>query len=101
VFLPKSRTFQRGNESLARSRARPLEDERTVEETSYAHLRWLKKVYHHGEPRNLASPDVDGERARAVEDPGPQDRDRDVVRMRDDVSMNGAVLALDQPRSQR
>jgi hypothetical protein len=41
-------TFQRGNESLARSRARPREDERTVEETSDARLRWLEfKPYHH------------------------------------------------------
>src|SRR6188472_3999785 len=39
---PLEMTFQRGNESLARSRARPPgEDERTVEETRYARLRWL------------------------------------------------------------
>jgi len=46
-------TFQRGNESLARSRARPREDERTVEETRYARLRWLEnQAYHHGASQN-------------------------------------------------
>jgi len=69
-------TFQRGNESLARSRARPREDERTLEVTRYPCLRWLNVERNTMAKRTDATrhPDT-AERARSAGGltPGPQD----------------------------